>query len=168
MIENFASMIKRFVLFFPLSCMFSTKWPLPKKKSIHGNFEYGIKRISWWRFIRFFSFSLRLSWSLYFSIKISTISKEVFSVEKTINFFLYRFGFVPNGGRVYYLDRSQPPLLTAMLFEYFEATGDLDFVKEILPLLEMELTFWNTKRMVSISKNYSWQCEIHIFVIGLK
>ncbi|PAV65554.1 hypothetical protein WR25_00833 [Diploscapter pachys] len=69
-----------------------------------------------------------------------------------------RFGSVPNGGRVYYLDRSQPPLLTAMLFEYFEATGDLDFVKEILPLLEMELTFWNTKRMVVVpynGKNYS-------------
>ncbi|PAV65513.1 hypothetical protein WR25_04138 isoform C [Diploscapter pachys] len=69
-----------------------------------------------------------------------------------------RFGFVPNGGRVYYLDRSQPPLLTAMLFEYFEATGDLDFVKEILPLLEMELIFWNTQRVAVVpynGKNYS-------------
>lgn len=31
-----------------------------------------------------------------------------------------RFGFIPNGGRVYYLKRSQPPLLTAMVYEYYE------------------------------------------------
>lgn len=41
----------------------------------------------------------------------------------------FSHGFVPNGGRVYYLIRSQPPLLTQMVYEYFLATGDLDFVR---------------------------------------
>jgi len=57
-------------------------------------------------------------------------------------------GFVPNGGRVYYLIRSQPPLLTPMVYEYFLATGDLDFVRYLLPLLEKEYNFWITHRMV--------------------
>ena len=29
------------------------------------------------------------------------------------------FGFVPNGGRIYYLDRSQPPLLSDMVWSYY-------------------------------------------------
>jgi hypothetical protein len=33
------------------------------------------------------------------------------------------FGFVPNGGRIYYLDRSQPPLLTLMIAEYLNHVG---------------------------------------------
>ncbi|KIH67084.1 hypothetical protein ANCDUO_02583, partial [Ancylostoma duodenale] len=37
-------------------------------------------------------------------------------------------GFVPNGGRVYYLTRSQPPLLIPMVYDYFLGTGDLEFV----------------------------------------
>lgn len=43
----------------------------------------------------------------------------------------FSHGFVPNGGRVYYLIRSQPPLLSPMLYEYYLATGDLDFVLEV-------------------------------------
>jgi neutral trehalase len=33
------------------------------------------------------------------------------------------FGFVPNGGRIYYLDRSQPPLLTLIVAEYLTVVG---------------------------------------------
>uniref|UniRef100_A0A914I4H6 Trehalase n=1 Tax=Globodera rostochiensis TaxID=31243 RepID=A0A914I4H6_GLORO len=55
-------------------------------------------------------------------------------------------GFVPNGGRIYYLSRSQPPLLTPMVYEYFLATGDLDFVHQVLPTLEKEQHFWNLNR----------------------
>lgn len=79
--------------------------------------------------------------------------------KKISNFFSH--GFVPNGGRVYYLSRSQPPLLTPMVYEYFLATGDVDFVQQVfflilfsikkiflkvLPALEKEQTFWNLNR----------------------
>uniref|UniRef100_A0A915CMS6 Trehalase n=1 Tax=Ditylenchus dipsaci TaxID=166011 RepID=A0A915CMS6_9BILA len=47
-----------------------------------------------------------------------------------------KYGFVPNGGRVYYLRRSQPPLLTAILYEYYEATHDIEFIRSVLPTLE--------------------------------
>uniref|UniRef100_A0A183CDB4 Trehalase n=1 Tax=Globodera pallida TaxID=36090 RepID=A0A183CDB4_GLOPA len=42
-----------------------------------------------------------------------------------------RFGFVPTGGRIYYNKRSQPPFLTLMVYDYFGATGDIKFLKEI-------------------------------------
>ena len=32
------------------------------------------------------------------------------------------FGFVPNGSRRYYLNRSQPPMLTLMVKEVYQAT----------------------------------------------
>ncbi|RCN29816.1 alpha,alpha-trehalase [Ancylostoma caninum] len=61
------------------------------------------------------------------------------------------FGFVPNGGRVYYLRRSQPPLLAGMVYEYYEVTKDKDFVMKMLPILEKELTFWNNNRMTTVT-----------------
>jgi alpha,alpha-trehalase len=45
-------------------------------------------------------------------------------------------GFIPNGGRIYYLARSQPPMLIPMFYEYLEATGDIQFIQENLPILE--------------------------------
>jgi uncharacterized integral membrane protein len=44
------------------------------------------------------------------------------------------FGFVPNGTRVYYLDRSQPPLLTDMAMAIFDATGDKEWLSNATQL----------------------------------
>ena len=40
------------------------------------------------------------------------------------------FGFVPNGGRVYYVlpGRSQPPLLSSMVREVYAAAGNASFL----------------------------------------
>ena len=35
-----------------------------------------------------------------------------------------RLGHVPNGSRLYYTSRSQPPLLASMVLTLLEATGD--------------------------------------------
>ena len=40
-----------------------------------------------------------------------------------------RYGFVPNGGRVYYERRSQPPFLTLMVESYYQATQDQAFLR---------------------------------------
>ncbi|KAJ2438831.1 hypothetical protein IWW46_004712 [Coemansia sp. RSA 2440] len=61
------------------------------------------------------------------------------------------YGFVPTGGRVYYTDRSGLPLLPLMVKDYYEATKDLTFVAEALPLLVKELEFWDTHRSVNVS-----------------
>ncbi|KAI3420251.1 Trehalase [Globodera pallida] len=78
------------------------------------------------------------------------------------------FGFVPNGGRIYYNKRSQPPFLTFMVYDYFAATGDTEFLKKILPTLEKELNFWRTKRSVQVwlkGKNttfYQYRAESNV------
>lgn len=58
------------------------------------------------------------------------------------------FGFVPNGGRIYYLNRSQPPLLSEMVMALVEHSPnhiDESFVASALSVLEMEHAFWMTE-----------------------
>ena len=79
------------------------------------------------------------------------------------------FGFVPNGLRVYYLTRSQPPLLSDMVHTLLRsirmANGDGDdndrdmycgfesrtaFLQRWLPVLDREYAFWMANRSVSL------------------
>ncbi len=52
-----------------------------------------------------------------------------------------RFGHVPNGNRTYYVSRSQPPFLAAMVGLYAAAT-DTARALRYLPALEEEHAFW--------------------------
>ncbi|KAJ2320366.1 hypothetical protein IWW52_001416 [Coemansia sp. RSA 2704] len=61
------------------------------------------------------------------------------------------YGFVPTGGRVYFTDRSGLPLLALMVNDYYQATKDLLFVAEALPLLVKEHEFWDMYRSVNIT-----------------
>ncbi|OAA62595.1 trehalase precursor [Niveomyces insectorum RCEF 264] len=62
-----------------------------------------------------------------------------------------QFGFVPNGARVYYLNRSQPPLLSQMVRVYLEHTNDTSILDRAVPLLIKEHAFWTTNRSVSVT-----------------
>ncbi|XP_066393856.1 probable trehalase isoform X1 [Miscanthus floridulus] len=53
-----------------------------------------------------------------------------------------KYGFVLNGARSYYTNRSQPPLLSSMIFEIYKATGDLVLVNKAFPSLLKEHSFW--------------------------
>ncbi|PIA18672.1 glycoside hydrolase, partial [Coemansia reversa NRRL 1564] len=62
-----------------------------------------------------------------------------------------QYGFVPTGGRIYFTDRSELPLLPLMIKDYYDATHDQTFVAEALPLLQKEYSFWDTYRSGNIS-----------------
>jgi alpha,alpha-trehalase len=67
-------------------------------------------------------------------------------------------GFVPNGARRYYENRSQPPLLTQMVRVYVEYTQNYTILERALPILELEYDFWVTNRTVTLNRagrNYS-------------
>ena len=63
------------------------------------------------------------------------------------------YGLVPNGGRIYYTKRSQPPYLTLMMKEYIDKTADVQFLRTQLPTLTRELDFWEDRRSVEVEKN---------------
>ena len=63
------------------------------------------------------------------------------------------YGLVPNGGRVYYTKRSQPPFLTLMVREYMNAAADVAFLRQNLETLEKEVEFWDKNRTVKIERD---------------
>ncbi|CAJ0604764.1 unnamed protein product [Cylicocyclus nassatus] len=73
--------------------------------------------------------------------------------EMILNFahMINTYGFVPNGGRIYYLRRSQPPLFTPMVYDYYVATKDKELVRDMLPVVEKELNFWKANRSITLN-----------------
>nr|AQV08185.1 trehalase [Locusta migratoria] len=63
------------------------------------------------------------------------------------------YGLIPNGGRIYYLMRSHPPLLIPMFKSYYEFTKDIDFLNKSMPTLEREFEYWMKNRTVTIEKD---------------
>jgi alpha,alpha-trehalase len=85
------------------------------------------------------------------------LSSKMFVTSKGIvqNFLdiVKQKGFVPNGARIYYLNRSQPPLLTQMFYAYFMTTKDTQFLLNSIDLLEREYLFWMSNKRVTLVKN---------------
>ncbi|KAL2752293.1 glycoside hydrolase family 37 protein [Sodiomyces alcalophilus JCM 7366] len=63
-----------------------------------------------------------------------------------------QYGFVMNGARKYYLNRSQPPLLSQMVRVYIEHTNETDLLDRALPLLIEEHKWWTINRTVNVTK----------------
>lgn len=64
---------------------------------------------------------------------------------------LSRYGHIPNGGRVYYLGRSQPPLLPLMIKSYFDFTNDQEFVLNSIDDLEKEFQFFMDRHLIEVN-----------------
>lgn len=92
-------------------------------------------------------------WDSYWIIR-GLLFSEMYQTAKGMleNFLsiINRFGFIPNGGRIYYSERSQPPLLAAMIKTYVDKTNDEEFMKEATPVLERELYFFLNNHMVEV------------------
>ncbi|XP_052235534.1 trehalase-like [Dreissena polymorpha] len=59
-----------------------------------------------------------------------------------------RYGMIPNGSRMYYTKRSQPPFFIPMVQLYLHATNDTEFIRSNIDIIEKEYLFWNTNRTV--------------------
>ncbi|XP_026173726.1 trehalase [Mastacembelus armatus] len=95
-------------------------------------------------------------WDSYWVINGLLLSEMTDTAYGMIQNFLYlvdRYGFVPNGGRIYYERRSQPPFLSLMVESYYQATKDKEFLRTALPALEKEYRFWMQNRSVSVKVN---------------
>lgn len=95
-------------------------------------------------------------WDSYWTIRGLLLCGMIHTVEgMLINFgsLVKVLGFIPNGGRVYYLNRSQPPLYIPMFKTYFDATKDIEFLESQIENLEKEYYFWIKERTVEVEKN---------------
>ena len=95
-------------------------------------------------------------WDSYWIVRGLLLSEMTSTVKGMLENFLHMvriYNFVPNGGRVYYTRRSQPPLLIPMIKSYFDKTNDKQFIKENIDLIEQEFLFWMTNHTVIIEKD---------------
>ncbi|CAI9591761.1 unnamed protein product, partial [Staurois parvus] len=95
-------------------------------------------------------------WDSYWVINGLILSEMTQTARGMIENFLYmvqRYGMIPNGGRTYYIRRSQPPFLTLMMESYMESQKNLTFLRETIPLLVKEYDFWMNNRSISVPLN---------------
>ncbi|KAJ9597755.1 hypothetical protein L9F63_011363 [Diploptera punctata] len=95
-------------------------------------------------------------WDSYWIIRGLLLSEMNLTVKGMLENFLHMvktYGFVPNGGRVYYARRSQPPLLIPMVKSYLNKTNDVQFIRDNIELLEKEFLFWMTNHTITIDKD---------------
>uniref|UniRef100_A0A8C8GPK1 Trehalase n=1 Tax=Oncorhynchus tshawytscha TaxID=74940 RepID=A0A8C8GPK1_ONCTS len=92
-------------------------------------------------------------WDSYWVINGLLLSEMTDTARGMILNFIHlinRYGFIPNGARVYYERRSQPPFLSLMVESYYQTTNDTDFLRTALPALEQEYLFWMRNRSVAV------------------
>ncbi|KAM8818375.1 trehalase [Rhynchonycteris naso] len=93
-------------------------------------------------------------WDSYWVMEGLLLSEMAETVKGMLQNFLdlvQTYGHVPNGARVYYLQRSQPPLLTLMMDRYVTYTNDTAFLRDNIGTLALELAFWTENKNISVS-----------------
>ena len=61
------------------------------------------------------------------------------------------FGFIPNGSRIYYLNRSQPPMFVQMLHRFMEeCKPEREFLERAVQAADKEYSFWMEKRALEV------------------
>ena len=84
-------------------------------------------------------------WDSYFTMLGLYTFKRYDLIMKMINNFSYlidKFGFIPNGNRVYYLSRSQPPFFSLMITLLNKINQKANTGYNFTALLEKEYNFW--------------------------
>ncbi|RNA16786.1 Neutral trehalase [Brachionus plicatilis] len=116
-------------------------------------------------------------WDTYWTVEGLLVSGMFDTVRQMIeNFvnFINLYGFIPNGSRVYYLNRSQPPYFAQIVLKYYETCLNSDkltlhqksLVKEFvfneaLDSLKKEYDFWMKEKLIEINfKNKTYKVNI--------
>ena len=88
-------------------------------------------------------------WDTYFTnvglLSAGNIRQAKNNVDNIL-FLVDRYGFMPNANLFSFLDRSQPPFLSQMVRDVFEATNDLQWLRNAYGILKKEYAFWQGKR----------------------
>ncbi|KAI6187160.1 Trehalase [Aphelenchoides besseyi] len=104
-------------------------------------------------------------WDSFFSIQGLIKSGMMSTVRGMIENMCYLirvYGHIYNGNRVYYKNRSQPPLLTWCVKSYLDATNDLEFLRECMPSLEAEMAYFMKNKRI---QQEGWKSYLFRFYV---
>ncbi|MGE5682665.1 MAG: alpha,alpha-trehalase TreF [Bacillota bacterium] len=84
-------------------------------------------------------------WDSYFTILGLLAGKKTDIAENMVNNFAYlldKYKMIPNGNRIYYITRSQPPFFSLMIDALCQYKKDYNWGAKFLPALLIEYNFW--------------------------
>ena len=84
-------------------------------------------------------------WDTYFTMQGLLACGMIDIVENMLNNFIYlidNFGHIPNGNRIYYISRSQPPFFAAMVHSVSQFRNDSKWQLKYLDPIETEYNYW--------------------------
>lgn len=81
----------------------------------------------------------------------ATLQQALHNVNNLL-FLVEKLGFIPNANRHSMTNRSQPPLLGAMIADIFQATRDTAWLRQALPILEKEHNWWMRERSLGLTR----------------
>ena len=70
-----------------------------------------------------------------------------------IIYLIEKYGYMPNGNRLGYLGRSQPPFLSQMIKEIYEVICDNEWLCSAYNTLKKEYVFWQENKMLKNGLN---------------
>lgn len=109
------------------------------------------------------SFQEMYYWDTYFTNAGLLLLGRTDIVKNNIENMFYlvnKYGFMPNGNRTYYLNRSQPPFLSEMVKDLFNVTGDEEWLAHAYTVLKKEYDFWQGKRVTPTGLNGYFNYEL--------
>lgn len=89
-------------------------------------------------------------WDTYFTnigLLLENDTQQAKNNAENMAFLIRKYGFMPNGSRIYYLGRSQPPFFSEMVLDIYESTKDIKWLEGIIDAVETEFQFWHKNRM---------------------
>ncbi|CAB3258666.1 unnamed protein product [Arctia plantaginis] len=95
-------------------------------------------------------------WDSYWIIKGLLLSEMRSTAKGMVSNLLQivdRIGFIPNGGRIYYSMRSQPPLLIPMVQLILDDMDDEAFLRQHIHTMDREFDYWMTNHSVEVNHN---------------
>ncbi len=76
--------------------------------------------------------------------------KQAKNNAENMFFLIEQNGFMPNGNRSFYRHNSQPPFLSLMVSDIYDAEKDKEWLSKAFKVLEKEYKFWITERNTEI------------------
>ena len=95
-------------------------------------------------------------WDTYFTnVGLILSNKPEYAKNNTSNiaYLINRYGYMPNGNRLQFLHRSQPPFFTKMVRDVYNETRDTVWLAEMYEAGRREYDFWQSKRLTSSGLN---------------
>ena len=95
-------------------------------------------------------------WDTYFAnLGLIALGETKLAKYNTDNllYLVERFGYVPNGSRLYFLYHSQPPFLSKMVRDIFEYINDKEWLYTAYNTLKKEYNFWQEHRTLENGLN---------------